>query len=95
MKLTPAMAKADFQYMGKHHQTIDDGQFPAQITEGNGQLVDSTLNNSHIEAAEKWKHIERPAKHHGETKSMKAETPWHALAAVRQEESSKRVPARK
>jgi hypothetical protein len=84
------MTKEYFQYMGKHHQIIDGAQYPAHITEGNGQLVNHPLDSPSPEEAEKWKHIERAAMNHGQTKSTKADTSWHALAAVKREEASKK-----
>ncbi|KIW91285.1 uncharacterized protein Z519_08181 [Cladophialophora bantiana CBS 173.52] len=79
------MTKEDLLRMGKHLQIIDVAQYPAQIAEGNAQLVNHPLNGSSPEEAEKWKHIERARMNDGEIRSAKDDTPWHAIAAVKKE----------
>lgn len=84
------MTKEDLQHMGEQHQIIDGAPCSAQITEGDGQLVNRPLDSPSPKEAEKWKRIERAAMNHGQKKSTEADTPWHALAAVKREEASKK-----
>ncbi|OQV01777.1 hypothetical protein CLAIMM_07072 [Cladophialophora immunda] len=84
------MNKEDFQYMGDHHQITDGAQYPAQTVEGNGQLVDHSLESPSCKEAEKWEYTERPTINHGQTKSINGSAPWHALAAVKKEEVPKK-----
>ncbi|KIY03503.1 uncharacterized protein Z520_00194 [Fonsecaea multimorphosa CBS 102226] len=80
------MPKGDFQHLGDHHKIIDGVHYPAQILEGNEQLVNHALDSVSLEGGEKWNHIERPAISNGQTNSTNGAAPWHALVAVKKED---------
>ncbi|KAJ9615830.1 hypothetical protein H2200_001907 [Cladophialophora chaetospira] len=83
------MTKEDFQHMDKHLPITNGTKYPTQIFEENEQLVSRSVDRPSHDKAEKWKHIERAANSHGQKKSTKGDSPWHALAEVKKEEAPK------